>query len=77
MLTSMRFEDEEGKVDCGRLAVYLRKSWTCRVPLGYVEYENAEEKKALHRIMIYNHPEVEVIGPEVTIGNFVDLYFKK
>ncbi len=75
MLTSMRFEQEEGK-ECGRLAVYLRKSWTCRVPLGYVEYENAEEKEALRKIMIMGHPDVEIIGPEVTIGNFVDLYFK-
>jgi hypothetical protein len=75
MLTSMRFEQEEGK-ECGRLAVYLRKAWTCRVPLGYIEYENAEEKEALRKIMIADHPEVEVIGPEVTIGIFTQLYFK-
>jgi len=77
MLVSMRFEDEEGKVDCGRLAVYLRRSWTCRVPIGHVEYENAAEKEELRKIMISGHPEVETIGPEVTIGNFVDLYFKR
>jgi hypothetical protein len=71
----MRFEQEEGK-ESGILAVYLRKSWTCRVPLGYINYENAEEKEAVRKIMIADHPEVEIIGPEVTIGNFVDLYFK-
>jgi hypothetical protein len=75
MLTSMRFEQDEGK-ECGRLAVYLRKSWTCRVPLGYIDYENDEEREAIRRIMIVGHSDVEVIGPEVTIGNFVDLYFK-
>lgn len=75
MLTSMRFEQDEGK-ECGRLAVYLRKSWTCRVPLGYIEYENAEEREAVRKIMVADHPEVEIIGPDVTIGNFVDLYFK-
>lgn len=75
MLTSMRFEQDEGK-ECGRLAVYLRKSWTCRVPLGYIEYENAEEREAVRKIMIADHPEVEVIGPEVTIGIFMELYFK-
>ncbi len=71
----MRFEQDEGK-ECGRLAVYLRKSWTCRVPLGYIEYENAEEREAVRKIMIADHPEVEVIGPEVTIGIFMELYFK-
>lgn len=75
MLTSMRFEPDEGK-ESGRLAIYLRKSWTCRVPLGYINYENSEEKEALRKIMIAGHPDVEIIGPEVTIGNFVDLYFK-
>ncbi|MBI0583076.1 MAG: hypothetical protein ISF22_02485 [Methanomassiliicoccus sp.] len=75
MLTSMRFEQDEGK-ESGRLAVYLRKSWTCRVPLGYIDYENAEEREELRKIMVVGHPDVEIIGPEVTIGNFVDLYFK-
>jgi hypothetical protein len=76
MLTSMRFE-EEGENGSGRLAIYLRKSWTCRVPLGFINYENVEEKEALRKIMIAGNPEVEMIGPEVTIGNFVDLYFKQ
>lgn len=75
MLTSMRFEPDEGK-ESGRLAVYLRKSFTCRVPLGYINYENVEEKEALRKIMIADHPEVEIIGLHVEIGNFVDLYFK-
>lgn len=75
MLTSMRFEEENGN-GSGRLAIYLRKSFTCRLPLGYINYENAEEKEALRKIMIAGHPDVETIGPEVTIGNFVDLYFK-
>ena len=76
MLTSMRFEpydDREG----GRLGIYLRKSFTCRVPLGYIEYDNEEEKDTLHKIMIAGHPDVEVIGPQIEIGNFVDLYFKQ
>jgi hypothetical protein len=47
------------------------------VPLGYINYETAEEKEALRKIMISGHPDVDVIGPEVTIGNFVDLYFKQ
>lgn len=76
MLVSARFE-ENGEKDQGRLAVYLRKSFTCRVPLGYIEYESAEEKESLRKIMISGHPEVEIIGPHVEIGNFVDLYFKK
>jgi hypothetical protein len=76
MLTSMRFEQEDGK-ESGRLAVYLRKSFTCRVPLGYIDYENAEEKEALRKIMIAGHSDVEIIGPHVEIGNFVDLYFKQ
>ena len=75
MLTSMRFEQEEGKEN-GRLAVYLRLSFTCRVPLGYVEYKNAEEMEELRKIMIQGHSEVEVIGPEVTIGIFHELYYK-
>ena len=75
MLTSMRFEEDEGRNN-GRLAVYLRKSFTCRIPIGYIEYDDAREKEALRKIMVAEHPDVEMIGPEVTIGNFVDLYFK-
>lgn len=77
MLTSMRFEPFEGKEDAGRLVIYLRKSFTCRVPIGHIEYENAEEMAALRKIMISSRPDVEEIGPEVTVGIFHEIYFKR
>ncbi|HHT75654.1 MAG: hypothetical protein ACOX80_01335 [Methanomassiliicoccaceae archaeon] len=77
MLTSMRFEPYEGKEDSGRMVVYLRKSFTCRVPIGHIEYENAEEKEALRKIWIKSRPDVEEIGPEVTVGLFHEVYFKR
>ena len=51
MMATVRFEEEEGKTG-GRLGVYERKSFTCRVPLGFIEYENAEEKELLRKIMV-------------------------
>jgi hypothetical protein len=76
MMATVRFEEVEGKTG-GRLGVYERKSFTCRLPLGYIDYENDEEKEVLRRIFLRDRPDVEVIGMEVTIGNFVDIYFKK
>jgi hypothetical protein len=61
MLTSTRFEPDEGK-ESGRLAVYLRKSFTCCVPLGYINYENVEGREELRKIMIRGYSDVEVIG---------------
>lgn len=77
MLTSMRFEPYEGKEDCGRLVVYLRKSFPCRVPIGHIEYENAEEMAALRKILISSRSDVEEIGFETTVGLFHEIYFKK
>ena len=76
MMATVRFEEVEGKTG-GRLGIYERKSFTCRLPLGYIDYENDEEKEELRKIWIRDRPDVEVIGMEVTIGNFVDIYFKK
>ena len=76
MLVSVRFEEEEGRPG-GRCALYVRKSMTCRLPLGYIDYESEEEKQALYKITVAGHPEVDMIDMEVKIGNFVDLYFKK
>lgn len=77
MLTSMRFEPYEGKEDSGRLVIYLRKSFTCRVPIGHIEYENAEEIAALRKAFISSRSDVEEIGPETTVGIFHEVYFKK
>lgn len=75
MQTSMRFEPDDDGKESGNLAIYLRKSFTCRIPIGHIRYENAEEKKALRNVMFRS--DVEEIGPEVTIGIFHELYFKR
>jgi len=76
MLTSMRFEPD-GDKESGRLVIYLRKSFTCRVPIGHIEYENAEDIAALRKIFISSRPDVEEIGFETTVGLFHEVYFKK
>jgi hypothetical protein len=77
MLTSMRFEPYEGKEDSGRLVIYLRKSFTCRVPIGHIEYESAEEMAALRKTLISSRSDVEEIDFETTVGLFHEVYFKK
>jgi len=75
MIISLRFENE---VDgAGSMMIYKRNSMTCRAKIGQVDYSSAEEKEKLRFIFTNSHPGVEVIGPEVRIGNFVDVYMKK
>jgi len=73
----MRFEPREKGGESGRLVIYQRLSFTCRVPIGYIEYENAKEKEALRKIWISSRSDVEEIGPEVTTGIFHEIYFKR
>ncbi len=76
MYMSVRFEEEEGKQG-GRCGLYQRKSFTCVLPLGYIDYETVEEREELRKITMSGHPEVDTISADTRIGNFVDLYFKK
>ncbi|MDD3398418.1 MAG: hypothetical protein PHW93_02325 [Candidatus Methanomethylophilaceae archaeon] len=75
MIVSLRFENE---VDgAGSMMVYKRNSMTCRAKIGQVDYATPEEKAMIRHIFTTSHPGVEVIGSEVRIGNFVDVYMKK
>lgn len=74
MYVSLRFENE--KDGAGSIMIYRRASMTCRNKVGQIDYETPEEKKILKHMLMTSHPEVEVIGDEVRIGNFVDVYMK-
>jgi len=74
MYLSVRFED--GGNGEGRLDVYVRKSFTCRIPIGSIGYRDGEEREAVKAMVVANNPEVEVIGPEVQVGSFVEVYYK-
>jgi len=73
MIVSVRFEAENG-ASSGRCALYVRKSLTCLLPLGHINYDNEEERKELEKIVVAGHSDVNVIGPEVDIGDFHEVY---
>ena len=75
MIVSLKIWDDEN-AESGRIELYNRKSFTCRVQFGTVNFSDKDEKAALVEMLTKWHPDVEVIPNELQTGNFVDIYFK-
>lgn len=75
MIVSLKvWDDENGQ--SGRIEMYNRKSFTCRVLMGTLKFDDKHERSTLLEMLIKNHPEVDIIPNDMTTGNFVDVYFK-
>lgn len=75
MIVSLKVLNDENS-ESGRIELYNRKSFTCRVLMGKLNYQDNEEKDTLLEMLVKWHPEVEIIPNDMTTGNFVDVYFK-
>ncbi|OPY31890.1 MAG: hypothetical protein A4E32_01494 [Methanomassiliicoccales archaeon PtaU1.Bin124] len=75
MIVSLKvWDDENGET--GKIELYNRRSFTCRILFGTLKYDNKEERSTLLEMLTRNHPEVDIIPNDLTTGNFVDVYFK-
>jgi hypothetical protein len=75
MIVSLKVWDDENAAS-GRIEIYCRKSFTCRVLIGVLTFKNKEEKDVLLEMLVKWHAEVEIIPNDMTTGNFADVYFK-
>lgn len=75
MIVSLKIWDDE-KAESGRIEIYRRKSFTCRVLTGQLIFKNKEEKDVLTEMLVKWHAEVEIIPNDLQTGNFADVYFK-
>lgn len=75
MIVSLKvWDDDDG--ESGRIEMYNRKSFTCRVLMGTLKFDDKKERGTLLEMLTKNHPEVDIIPNDMTTGNFVDVYFK-
>lgn len=75
MIVSLKVWDDANAIS-GRIELFNRKSFTCRVLMGTLNFCDNEEKNALLEMLLKYHPEVDVIPNDLQTGNFVDIYFK-
>jgi len=75
MIASLKIWDDENATS-GRIEIYHRKSFTCRVLVGTLKFEDKAEKETLMDMLVKYHPEVEIIPNDMTTGNFTEVYFK-
>lgn len=75
MIVSLKvWDDATG--EGGRIEIYNRKSFTCRVLTGELRYTSKEEKDTLLEMVVKWHAEVEIIPNDMQTGNFAEVYFK-
>jgi hypothetical protein len=75
MIVSLKVWDDEN-AEGGRIELYNRKSFTCRVLMGTLTFQDKGERGVLLEMLTKWHPEVDIIPNDMITGNFVDVYFK-
>jgi hypothetical protein len=75
MIVSLKVWDDDN-AESGRIEMYNRKSFTCRVLMGTLKFDDKHERDTLLEMLMRNHPDVDIIPNDMTTGNFVDVYFK-
>jgi hypothetical protein len=75
MIVSLKIWDDANG-ESGKIEIFNRKSFTCRVLTGELVYRDKVEKDTLLEMIMKWHAEVEIIPNDMQTGNFADVYFK-